>query len=885
MARTVIFVSSYDQAVHLRKARALRDPREAFDVTVATPRSWLEDEWEVWGDERSVITSLDRVCAVRSVLAAHPHAALGGDCPTDGVVKLVARFLADVAGSDELARAGEIDLSEAERTVVSLAEPYRSFIASHGFVEEGEALIRIAPFVGDVSFQCGEGFTPSLPFVRFLEKQGLKIGSDSIRIAPAPEGVATRFLFAAGPQARSALIAEELCRALSPNVGCGSALVVAADALALYEDISPAFADQGVAIAVSASKPFSETAFGRAFRALFDFLLDDRHDKRALVDYLSSPLSGVDRSKAAMIDSMIRGDRLVSFEELKAMARLVSPHFDTFEELLMDADASLLLDYFEDVAFALPDSDGAFVMEQLAAITGLRRVYETARTWDLSPADLSFALASLQVNASRATSKDGPQIVICSISRAADFACDPYDAVISCDLDARFYPASGSHDALAALEGKIGMRVDDRTLDDARRAFESVKSAARKVFACQRTLSVDGDDTYPAFFLEEFIDCYRRDDADADELGLPAALADCVTLRGEEAYVSNSLCFPAEGETPGFLALDPVSPGHLDSSFVGALVPSRVKEGPHAGKLILSPSAIERYVNCPRSWFVAMRVRPDAPDENLGPLEQGTFVHAVFDRFYRSLPDELGEVRVTSANLEAARTLFDRVFEEVLAEQPDEPQTRYVPQTPIEFADAYQLKGRLMEGLELHAGMLEGYVPYAMELNISPEDEVEYAGVVLRGRVDRVDVDRAGHYVVLDYKGGVLGHEAGFDPDASETGVVTELPAKIQTLIYARALEGRIEGARPVGALYLSYRARQASGSLAGSYDDALLDMVGWAKSASAVKMNFESYLDQIESLVEERLAGLARGDVSPDPLGPGACRYCPAVGCERRMA
>ena len=40
---------------------------------------------------------------------------------------------------------------------------------------------------------------------------------------------------------------------------------------------------------------------------------------------------------------------------------------------------------------------------------------------------------------------------------------------------------------------------------------------------------------------------------------------------------------------------------------------------------------------------------------------------------------------------------------------------------------------------------------------------------------------------------------AGFDPDEQEG---FRIPSKIQTLIYAQALRGVVESARPVGALY-----------------------------------------------------------------------------------
>ena len=224
-----------------------------------------------------------------------------------------------------------------------------------------------------------------------------------------------------------------------------------------------------------------------------------------------------------------------------------------------------------------------------------------------------------------------------------------------------------------------------------------------------------------------------------------------------------------------------------------------------------------------------------------------------------------------------------RVFDEELAKQVQAEGVRYLPLSSAEHAQANRLKQTLIGNLNVQARMLPRFTPWQFELSIEPDEGVDYAGVRLMGRVDRVDIDAEhGHYAVIDYKGGVLGHDAGFDPDEQEE---FHIPPKIQTLVYAQALRRIIDSARPVGALYLSYRVQEPAGSMAGSFDSSLLDVTGFARSACGVNMNFESYLDMVEQEVGKRIADLLEGNIAPNPLCESSCMYCPVRYCEKRLS
>lgn len=898
MVRKVLLFPTYDQALNYRKRLATAAPSGLFDVTVTTPNSWLQDTWELYGDGRMLVSSLERSFAVREVLAQSSFAkasAVGFEpaaprvfgeeansiAVSDGLVTLASRFFAESCGSAQLEDAlacAPSELSDQERELLVLVEPYRNLLSSRGMIETGDALRILADAGHAATFEMPQAFSLPPAFKRFVEKVSPETLADidEPRITRCGGEVAPRFLFAAGPTSQNALLAREIITAAAEE--CATILVASANPLDLYNALAAPLAAAHIGCAVHARKPFAQTDFGRAYTSIMEFLTSNDHSPASLQDFLDSPFSGIDNVQASQTDSLIRGNRLLSFEDLRAMARLMSPYFDSFEELAADADASVLLDYFTDVATELPGRDAAYISEQTSAIAGLRKVYETARAWQVSPADFTFALQLMQVDVSRTDcEQEQVRVEIVSTKAATDVAAQACSHVFVCDLDARFWPASGTHNALITLQEKLGLACEDETLAEARRTFETFKAYATNSFVCQRVLEAGGDeDVYPAFVLEEFIETYRDADEELDRFGLPAALSTQAQALGEEELAANA----SVGATDS-IELPAAAHATLSDAAFPLLFTSSSRSFQNPEALILSPSAIEAYVNCPYSWFVSRRVCPEAPDEGFGPLEQGTFVHAVYEAFYQRVPAELNAKRVTPENLEQARVLMARVFDEQLALQPQLETTRLVPITPTERAEAQRLKNQLIRGLALHARMLPSFAPVEHEHEITSAENITYAGAVLRGRVDRIDVSADGaSYVVIDYKGGIVGHEAGhFEGDAFM------MPHKIQALIYAQALRKTFPQAHPVGALYLSYRAREAKSLLSGSCSQVLHEAEGFASKKCEVQMNFETYLNEIETQVARCLDEMRTGYIEPRPLCVQSCKYCPVPNCERRLS
>ncbi len=886
----VLLFPTHGQALEYRKRLSQSGSGEAFGVDATTFPSWLDTAWGLYGDGRALASSLDRSFAVRHLLANVPE--LSALNQSDGSITLVCRFLGDVLGSarlEECLADPPSALSFAERAVLSLVPLYRSLLLSRGLIDRGDALSALASVCPPCSFSLSEGVDPGIAFEDFAAANGSEIegpASPAV-VGPVAEGCSPAFLFAAGPSCEDALISSYLSQVLADAQAEGGAprvLVCTARPFNVFEGISQSLS-QRATCNLRAARAFSQTHFGRAFLAIREYLCDPLHDSSALMDYLASPFSGVSELDAAKVDSQVRGDRTLGYDDLRAMAHLLSPTFDLFEELVEDCDASLLLDRFLDITEELSGFDGASIFEQEIAISALRGVYEAARAWDARPTELSFALQGLSVDASRTCGSGEAVIDVVDVSLADSLPGSAYDVVVVCDLDARYWQAGEAHNAIVGLEEKLGFPPRSHVLADARRRFERLKARAEKLFVCERVLNAGGDeDVYPSFVLDEFCSAMQQGPNDElDGFGVPVSLADRITVRNEggsaSTYAAN---MDFGGNDPESFAIPGFAPGSVAESSVPDLSLYRAPDD--QSLLVLSPSAIEEYVNCPYRWFASRRLRPQPPDELMGPLEQGVFVHAVLEAFYSRIEQELECKRVEPQNLDEAQALLGRVFDEVLAAQPEvADDARFIPLSPVERARANRLKQVLARNLAVQARLMPSFVPQFLECEVQPEQGIDYAGVRIMGRADRVDVDaQRGCFAVVDYKGGVAGHEAGIDPDKDEEFI---LPNKIQALIYAQALSRGVVDAHPVGALYLSYRASEPKGSVAGSFDDALLDVQGFAGGKSAVKMNFGSYLDQIEEMVRERLARLYEGYIEPEPLGKQSCTYCPVANCARRLS
>jgi len=249
-------------------------------------------------------------------------------------------------------------------------------------------------------------------------------------------------------------------------------------------------------------------------------------------------------------------------------------------------------------------------------------------------------------------------------------------------------------------------------------------------------------------------------------------------------------------------------------------------------------------MGCPVRWFVERMLRARDLDPEAEPLARGGLAHAALRQTLERLKRQTGSARLTPANLGAARELLAQALAEhgedhpLSAAREREPALRRRLHADLErflehaaggcheLAAGAQQQDEQTGRQQLEPGHLElefGFSPGQRSDGQQPagpragggDDEACAAplpaldlgdGVMLRGRIDRVDVSADGSMaVVQDYKG------RNTSPAAKWLA-----GGELQVALYMRAVE-QLLGAQSVGGFYqpLSGRDLRARGVLA----------------------------------------------------------------------
>jgi RecB family exonuclease len=270
-------------------------------------------------------------------------------------------------------------------------------------------------------------------------------------------------------------------------------------------------------------------------------------------------------------------------------------------------------------------------------------------------------------------------------------------------------------------------------------------------------------------------------------------------------------------------------------------------------------SRVDRYVDCPFKYFAesVLQLREDRDEASgLTPLERGTLVHALFERFYAEWQrDRRGAI--TAANMPEALARFADLAHDALARLPEA--DRAIEQTRL-LGSIVGL-GVAERVFELEADRAAGVDRRWLEADLRGEfvfprlHGLAERRIELRGKVDRVDLLADGSIAVVDYKLGRL-------PD---------LRSSVQIAVYAYCVRQRLEAEdgrhHPIAsATYLAFGdERRLEGSLGGASVPAAL-------AVEARVAEFAAAIEEIES-----------GKFPPRPKRPGECQWCGFAGVCRK--
>jgi RecB family exonuclease len=270
-------------------------------------------------------------------------------------------------------------------------------------------------------------------------------------------------------------------------------------------------------------------------------------------------------------------------------------------------------------------------------------------------------------------------------------------------------------------------------------------------------------------------------------------------------------------------------------------------------------SRVDRYVDCPFKYFSENVLGlPEEREEASGltPLERGTLVHELFERFYRTWHAERG-CAVSPATLPHALELFGRLTREALSQLPEA--DRALEETRLLGSIVARGMAERVFELEANAGgeVVDRLVEFELRGAFSfPQlSGFKQRTIDIRGKADRIDLLRDDGLRIVDYKLSRL-------PDTASS---------VQLAVYAhaarQALEARDGRPHPViEAMYVAFGdERKTEGKLGGKGET-----VGMAIEARASE--FAAAIEQIEA-----------GQFPPNPKRPGDCQWCRYAGVCRK--
>lgn len=312
---------------------------------------------------------------------------------------------------------------------------------------------------------------------------------------------------------------------------------------------------------------------------------------------------------------------------------------------------------------------------------------------------------------------------------------------------------------------------------------------------------------------------------------------------------------PPEGLEPSvaaWLARRRARPALDDRGYGGFVSPRAAEKYP--------VSRVDRYVTCPFKYFAEHVLRlPEERDDVAGmtPLERGTFLHLLLERFYRQWQDA-GHGAVTAANMPGAQALFATLADDLLAGLP----------VPDRVVERMRIVGSVVApGVADRVFELEAATPADVSdrlLEVAIDGEFVFPAqsgfarrtVAIRGKADRVDVLSDGSLRVVDYK----------------LGRMPDLATSVQLSVYAHCLRQWFEQRDPdrthpvSAAMYLAFGDdRRFEGRLGDSPQE--IEMAVQARTSA-----FSAVIDRIE-----------RGEFPPQPRTASECQWCGYAGVCRK--
>jgi ATP-dependent helicase/DNAse subunit B len=283
-------------------------------------------------------------------------------------------------------------------------------------------------------------------------------------------------------------------------------------------------------------------------------------------------------------------------------------------------------------------------------------------------------------------------------------------------------------------------------------------------------------------------------------------------------------------------------------------------------KRIFRVTELDAYINCPYDYYITrvLGIEPlEEVTEDISAMDRGSKVHSILRNFYLSWNRP-----VTRETRDQALALLRKLADSAFDKEADTFRNRREKELFIGV-----MAERFLDAEEdfWKQGMKPAYLEQKIErypIVLSNGEEVE-----LSARIDRIDVDGNGNFIVVDYKTGSYP-----SPKMDREQDIFQLP--VYAVMAQRALQDndpRLK--KPIGLAYYD---------LAGKTGGEARDMVLFDKetrsdhpaakprASSKSAEEFEAILKQSMDKARKAVESILARDFSAKPRDENKCRYCP---------
>jgi ATP-dependent helicase/nuclease subunit B len=289
-----------------------------------------------------------------------------------------------------------------------------------------------------------------------------------------------------------------------------------------------------------------------------------------------------------------------------------------------------------------------------------------------------------------------------------------------------------------------------------------------------------------------------------------------------------------------------------------------------------SVTELDLYIRCPYDYLVTriLGLEPlEEVTEDISPLDRGSKVHAILRNFYLSWNGP-----VTSQNRGEAGALLKRLADSEFDKEADTFRNRRDKESFLTL-----MVERFLDAEEEF--WKSGMRPLYLEQKIDRHPLLLANGeeVYLTAKIDRIDGDDRGNFIIVDYKTGKYPL-----PKLNADQDIFQLP------VYAVMARSTLQGIGPglktaAGLAYYDLAAKMGptARDVVLYNTDLLTDQPSSKPKASPkTAEEFEAILMQSMDKARKAIEGILAGDFASRPQDENRCRYCPnEMMCEKEEA